>query len=206
MASLAEISTAKHVLDPMCGVGTILVEAAMEWPHATFLGIDKSESQLKYALDNVKKAGVMHSVALLKGSVLDLPVVSESIDIVISDIPFGKKFTCSRDMKELLPDIIHQMERVLRIGGVLVLLLSQKLHHHLKTNFHFKSDEIERLQVPKLDSPSLSNSESLNYKGQTATDKLDFPSLTHIESHSVSLGVTEAVFFKCKKTSQTMFC
>lgn len=204
MSSLAEISTAKYVLDPMCGVGTILLEAAMEWPHATFLGIDKSESQLKHALDNVKKAGVMDSVAFLKGSVLGLPVLSESMDVVISDIPFGKKFTCSKDMKELLPDIIRQMERVLRVGGVLVLLLSQKLHYHLKKNFTFKSNNDENLQIHRSDSPSQCGSEGLKAKGQAAMNTYDFTSLTHIESHSISLGVTEAVFFKCKKTSKSI--
>lgn len=177
----------------------------MEWPHATFLGIDNSESQLKHALDNVKKAGVMSSVAFLKGSVLGLPVLSESMDVVISDIPFGKKFKCSKDMKELLPDIIRQMERVLRIGGVLVLLLSQKLHYHLKNNFTFKSNKDENLQIHKSYTPSQCGSEDLKAKGQTAMKNVDFTSLTHIESHSISLGVTEAVFFKCKKTSQSIF-
>ncbi|XP_044146814.1 THUMP domain-containing protein 2 isoform X1 [Bufo gargarizans] len=205
MASLAEISTAKYVLDPMCGVGTILLEAAMEWPHATFLGIDNSESQLKHALDNVKKADVMNSVAFLKGSVLGLPVLSESMDVVISDIPFGKKFTCSKDMKELLPDIIRQMERVLRIGGVLVLLLSQKLHYYLKKHFYFKSKESENLKIFGSDSPSTCTSEGSKAQEQITMKIFDFTSLTHIESHSVSLGVTEAVLFKCKKTSQSVF-
>ncbi|KAM3930568.1 U6 snRNA (guanine-N(2))-methyltransferase THUMPD2 [Leptodactylus fuscus] len=205
MASIAEISSAKYVLDPMCGVGTILLEAALEWPHATFLGIDKSESQLKHAIDNVKKAGVMNSVSFLKGSVLGLPVLSETMDVIISDIPFGKKFTCSKDMKDLLPDIIREMERVLRIGGVLVLLLSQKLHYHLKSNFYFTSKESENLQIHGSVSPSQCSSDSLKAKGQIAMKNFNFPSLTHIESHSVSLGVTEAVFFKCKKTSQSCF-
>ncbi|XP_056419346.1 THUMP domain-containing protein 2 isoform X2 [Hyla sarda] len=205
MASVAEISAAKYVLDPMCGVGTILLEAAMEWPHTSFLGIDKSEVQLKHALDNVKKAGVMNSVAFLKGSVLDLPVLSESMDVIISDIPFGKKFTCSKDMKELLPDIIRQMERVLCIGGVLVLLLSQKLHYHLKTNFHFKSNEDKNLQCHVSDSVSQCRSDNLKVAGHITLKKLDFTCLTHIESHSVSLGVTEAVIFKCKKTSNSIF-
>ncbi|XP_075720536.1 U6 snRNA (guanine-N(2))-methyltransferase THUMPD2 isoform X2 [Rhinoderma darwinii] len=202
MASLAEISTSKYVLDPMCGVGTILLEAALEWPHASFLGIDKSESQLKHALENVKKAGVMNSVAFLKASVLGLPILSESMDVVISDIPFGKKFTCSKDMKELLPDIIRQMERVLRVGGVLVLLLSQKLHYHLKTNFNFRPSESENLQIHGSNSLTSCKGEGSKVKEQIAIKNYDFTSLTHIESHPVSLGVTEALFFKCKKTSR----
>ncbi|CAJ0955284.1 unnamed protein product [Ranitomeya imitator] len=198
MASMAEIDTAKYILDPMCGVGTILLEAAMEWPHAIFLGIDKSESQLKIAVQNVTKAGVMGSVAFLRGSVLALPVIPDSMDVVISDIPFGRKFTFSKDITELLPDIIHQMERVLRVGGVLVLLLSQKLHYRLKTNYKFKSMEGENLQ----DGGSQCGSEDAKAEEQTAESTLDFPTLIHVESHPVSLGSTEAVIFKCKKSSR----
>ncbi|XP_030050520.1 THUMP domain-containing protein 2-like [Microcaecilia unicolor] len=36
MASLAEINSGAFVLDPMCGFGTILMEAAKEWPVNTF--------------------------------------------------------------------------------------------------------------------------------------------------------------------------
>ncbi|XP_073530033.1 THUMP domain-containing protein 2 [Phyllobates terribilis] len=200
MASMAEISTAKYILDPMCGVGTILLEAAMEWPHAIFLGVDKSESQLKIAVKNVKKAGVMGSVAFLRGSVLALPVLPESMDVVVSDIPFGRKFTCSKDITELLPDIIHQMEKVLRVRGVLVLLLSQKLHYNLKTNYKFKSNESENLQ----DGGSQRGSEDSKTEDQIAERNLDFPTLIHVESHPVSLGATEAVIFKCKKTSRAV--
>nr|XP_017196297.1 THUMP domain-containing protein 2 isoform X4 [Oryctolagus cuniculus] len=36
MASLAEIKAGAFVLDPMCGLGTILLEAAKEWPNCHF--------------------------------------------------------------------------------------------------------------------------------------------------------------------------
>ncbi|XP_073442647.1 THUMP domain-containing protein 2 isoform X2 [Dendrobates tinctorius] len=166
--------------------------------HAIFLGIDKSESQLKIALKNVTKAGVLGSIAFLRGSVLDLPVIPESMDVVVSDIPFGRKFTCSKDITELLPDIIHQMERVLRVGGVLVLLLSQKLYYRLKTNYKFKSMESENLQ----DGGSQRGGENAKAEEQISERTLDFPTLIHVESHPVSLGSTEAVIFKCKKSSR----
>ncbi|CAI9585615.1 unnamed protein product, partial [Staurois parvus] len=76
--------------------------------HVSYMGADISDSQLTHALANMKKAGISDSVALLKGSVLNIPVLSESMDVVISDIPFGKKFKCFKDIKELLPDIIRE--------------------------------------------------------------------------------------------------
>ncbi|KAM4770938.1 U6 snRNA (guanine-N(2))-methyltransferase THUMPD2 [Rhinophrynus dorsalis] len=204
MGSLAEISTGAFVLDPMCGVGTILLETAKEWPFASFLGIDISDSQLKSAVANVTAAGLTGSIGFLKASVLDLPVLSESIDVVISDIPFGKKFKSSVDMKELLPTILREMERVLRVGGVIILLLSQSLHYHLKTNFHFKAVESRNIHSAVEDSRDQDKNGRTTNIEDISSKKTVFDSLVAIESHSVSLGVTEAVIFKCKKTSKSM--
>lgn len=114
------------VLDPMCGLGTILLEAAKEWPEAYYWGADISDSQLEGADGNIRTAGLVDKIELLKASVKALPLPSESFDSVISDIPFGKKFKTTSDA-QLLPDLLHEMERVLRVGGTLVLLLSQEL-------------------------------------------------------------------------------
>ncbi|KFQ78109.1 THUMP domain-containing protein 2, partial [Phaethon lepturus] len=110
MASLAEISVSAFVLDPMCGLGTILLEAAKEWPEACYWGADISDSQLEGADVNIRTAGLMDKIELLKASVKALPLPSESFDAVISDIPFGKKFKIRKDI-ELLPDILQEMER-----------------------------------------------------------------------------------------------
>ncbi|KAG8444192.1 hypothetical protein GDO86_009395 [Hymenochirus boettgeri] len=201
MGSLAEISTGALVLDPMCGVGTILVEAAKEWPHGQFFGIDIINSQLESAVVNVKKAGLQEVIEFLKGSVLDLPIVSGSIDAVISDIPFGRKFMSTKNMKELLPAILREMERVLRVGGVIVLLLSQSLYHHLKVNFYFNGADSRRFSIADKDSL---NTDKGGSKEDIANKTIWFDMLVPLESHSVSLGVTEAVIFKCKKTISSL--
>ncbi|KAL9868240.1 U6 snRNA (guanine-N(2))-methyltransferase THUMPD2 isoform 2-T2 [Geothlypis trichas] len=130
MASLAEIRAGALVLDPMCGLGTILLEAAKEWPEAWYWGADVSDSQLEGADGNIRTAGLVDKIELLKASVTALPLPSESFDSVISDIPFGKKFKTTSDA-QLLPDLLQEMERVLRVGGTLVLLLSQELHRRV---------------------------------------------------------------------------
>ncbi|XP_036729506.1 THUMP domain-containing protein 2 isoform X3 [Balaenoptera musculus] len=107
MASLAEIKAGAVVLDPMCGLGTILLEAAKEWPDVYYVGADVSDSQLLGACDNLKAAGLKDKIELLKVSVIELPLPSESVDIIISDIPFGKKFKLGKDIKH----IIQEMER-----------------------------------------------------------------------------------------------
>ncbi|KAM6207329.1 LOW QUALITY PROTEIN: U6 snRNA (guanine-N(2))-methyltransferase THUMPD2 [Sarcoramphus papa] len=136
MASLAEISAGAFVLDPLCGLGTILLEAAKEWPEACYWGADISDSQLEGADVNTRTAGLMDKIELLKASVKTclysaaLPLPSESFDTVISDILFGKKFKITKDI-QVLPDILQEMERVLVVGGTIVLLLSQDLHKRM---------------------------------------------------------------------------
>ncbi|KAM6139352.1 LOW QUALITY PROTEIN: U6 snRNA (guanine-N(2))-methyltransferase THUMPD2 [Phoenicopterus ruber ruber] len=106
MASLAEISA--FVLDPMCGLGTILLEAAKEWPEACYWGADISDSQLEGADVNIRTAGLMDKIELLKASVKALLLPSEIFDAVISDIPFARKFKITDT--QLLLDILQEME------------------------------------------------------------------------------------------------
>ncbi|XP_068009138.1 THUMP domain-containing protein 2 isoform X2 [Melanerpes formicivorus] len=94
---------------------------------ACYWGADISDSQLEGADVNVRTAGLGDKIELLKASVKALPWPSESFDAVISDLPFGKKFKVPKDI-QFLPDALQEMERVLRVGGTAVLLLSQQLH------------------------------------------------------------------------------
>ncbi|XP_049726283.1 THUMP domain-containing protein 2 isoform X4 [Elephas maximus indicus] len=93
------------VLDPMCGLGTILLEAAKEWPDVYYVGADVSDSQLLGACENLKAAGLEDRIELLKASVIELPLPSESVNIIISDIPFGKKFKLGKDIKSILQEM-----------------------------------------------------------------------------------------------------
>uniref|UniRef100_A0A4X1STW2 U6 snRNA (guanine-N(2))-methyltransferase THUMPD2 n=2 Tax=Sus scrofa TaxID=9823 RepID=A0A4X1STW2_PIG len=205
MASLA----GAFVLDPMCGLGTILLEAAKEWPDVYYVGADVSDSQLLGASDNLKAAGLKDKIELLKGSVIELPLPSESVDIIISDIPFGKKFKLGKDIKSIL----QEMERVLHVGGTIVLLLSGDHLRRLKGCEESsvslcpkgsRTDEPgseeclnpeEKAAVPE---PAWSSLEASN---QEHLDRMPpFGSLVPVECYKVSLGKPDAFIYKYKKS------
>ncbi|XP_074720367.1 U6 snRNA (guanine-N(2))-methyltransferase THUMPD2 isoform X1 [Strix uralensis] len=210
MASLAEISAGAFVLDPMCGLGTILLEAAKEWPEACYWGADISDSQLEGADVNIRTAGLMDKIELLKASVKALPLPSESFDAVISDIPFGKKFKITKDI-QLLPDILQEMERVLRVGGTIVLLLSQDLRKHMdgitkcaendSPNAVFDSTS-ETVTAKALnmdgDSSSLMNGVEESFLGSR---QRQFGGLVPDGVYGVSLGKMDAFIYKYRKIS-----
>ncbi|NXB42616.1 THUM2 protein, partial [Leucopsar rothschildi] len=203
MASLAEISAGALVLDPMCGLGTILLEAAKEWPEACYWGADISDSQLEGANGNIRTAGLMDKIELLKSSVKALPLPSESFDSVISDIPFGKKFKTTNDA-QLLPDTLQEMERVLRVGGTLVLLLSQELHRHADGLTKCAGGDRADGDSGAAPAPALSvdgNSSSSAQGGGESVLSRHFGSLVLEGVYAVSLGKTEAFIHKYRKAS-----
>ncbi|XP_078005609.1 U6 snRNA (guanine-N(2))-methyltransferase THUMPD2 isoform X2 [Phascolarctos cinereus] len=208
MASLAEINVGAVVLDPMCGLGTILLEAAKEWPNASYLGADVSDSQLLGAFDNLKSAGLMDRIELFKFCVTELPLLSQSVDVIISDVPFGKKFKLGKDIKSVL----HEMERVLCVGGTIVLLLSEDLHKYLQdykeSNITWNSskDSTDEFKIVKYVNAEEKNriqenvSSSFQDVRQECLDKRPlFGTLVQMECHKVSLGRTEAFISKYKK-------
>ncbi|NXD00784.1 THUM2 protein, partial [Certhia familiaris] len=211
MASLAEIRAGALVLDPMCGLGTILLEAAKEWPEACYWGADISDSQLEGADDNIKTAGLMDKIELLKVSGKALPLPTESFDSVISDIPFGKKFKTTNDA-QLLPDILQEMERVLRVGGTLVLLLSQELHRRVDGLTRCAGGDSAEAsaggdsaaasaQALSVDGNSSSSSSSSAQGDGESILSRNFGSLVPEGAYAVGLGKTDAFIHKYRKVS-----
>ncbi|KAM6433365.1 U6 snRNA (guanine-N(2))-methyltransferase THUMPD2 [Rhynochetos jubatus] len=210
MASLAEIGAGAFVLDPMCGLGTILLEAAKEWPEACYWGADISDAQLEGADVNIRAAGLMDRIELLQASVKALPLPSESFDAVISDIPFGKKFKITKDT-EPLPHILQEMERVLRVGGTIVLLLSQDLRKHVD-GFAKRPENDSPDAIPDGASESAA-ANALNVDGNSSSlvngVEESFPSsrqahygpLVPDGVYAVSLGKTDAFIYKYRKIS-----
>ncbi|NWV53846.1 THUM2 protein, partial [Daphoenositta chrysoptera] len=206
MASLAEISAGALVLDPMCGLGTILLEAAKEWPEACYWGADISDSQLEGADGNIRTAGLMDKIELLKASVKALPLPSESFDTVISDVPFGKKFKITNDA-HLLPDILQEMERVLRVGGTIVLLLSQGLRKRMdgltkcagSDSPEATADGNSKAAPAKAPSVDGNSSSLAHGVGESFLSSRHFGSLVPDGVYAVSLGKTDAFIHKYRK-------
>uniref|UniRef100_A0A3P8RA11 THUMP domain-containing protein n=1 Tax=Astatotilapia calliptera TaxID=8154 RepID=A0A3P8RA11_ASTCA len=225
MASLAHIQPGFRVVDPMCGVGTILIEAAQEHKDACFLGVDIDEAQLQKASENIAFAELENRINLLKASSLVLPVPSATVDAVICDLPFGRKFGSRIDMAANLPLILTEMERVLRPGGILVLLLSPQLSCLLKKllieyDTGPTSNPETKPQTGMQNCPSSSRSPSKKQTFQIHSGVKSSPSqetklqhslpftvssLKHQATFRVSLGAIDGLIHKYVKTDCCVF-
>ncbi|XP_067681993.1 THUMP domain-containing protein 2-like [Haliotis asinina] len=125
MAHLADIQTGDVVLDPMCGKASVLVEAVQDLliNKAHYMGFDISDGQLDHARENRMSAN-SQLLDLGAASVLDLPVRDQSVDKIVCDAPFGYKHIMEMKLDLFYPMLIHQISRVLRVGGIAVVMTS----------------------------------------------------------------------------------
>ncbi|KAG9268407.1 THUMP domain-containing protein 2 [Astyanax mexicanus] len=206
MVSLCAVQEGSVILDPMCGVGTILLEASQECPSAVCIGMDTETAQLQKAAENIKAAGQDNRLMLAQSSCMAIPMPASSVDAVLCDVPFDRKFICSTDMTAALPHILAEMERVLRDGGHLVLLLSLQLSARIRKLIKSSSSSHQSHTADhdeeSADSTHTANTHTSDEKSSD-TKSLKLSSLVLQSTHRVSLGSTDALIHTYKKIHNT---
>jgi tRNA (guanine6-N2)-methyltransferase len=118
---LADVTATTTLLDPLCGAGTLVIEAALLG--ATALGGDISGAALAAAHTNLA-AGGAHA-ELRQWDARHLPLDPASVDAVVSNLPFGRQVGTAAELSTLYADLVAEVARVLRPAGCAALLTSQ---------------------------------------------------------------------------------
>jgi SAM-dependent methyltransferase len=106
---------AGRLLDPCCGSGTILGEAARPgWDDV--IGRDIDPEAVAIATKNTPSATVRY------GDVRSLDLSDTSVDAVVTNLPFGRQFDVPGSMSAWLTRAFAEMARVVRPGGRVVVL------------------------------------------------------------------------------------
>lgn len=169
------------VLDPMCGAGTILCEAAYSFQVGCVIGCDVSLEQLRLARCNLRTLPAGCTSSLMRSDAAYLPLKSSSVDAVVCDFPFGQKhyeYLANRgitsgkpasnssddDPSCLLHNVLNESARVVVPGGRVVLLVAASM-------------------APLL----------LRYAGNNTVETTTVPRLTQLSQEPLSLGTTLAL-------------
>lgn len=121
LLELLALQPGETLLDPCCGAGTILIEAARR--DAPAQGGDNDAGAVAAALTNAENAGIAISVE--QWDARSLPLADGSVDCIACNLPWDRQVVIDGDEAEFYADICAEMERVLVPGGRLALLTSK---------------------------------------------------------------------------------
>ncbi|XP_043683378.1 THUMP domain-containing protein 3-like isoform X2 [Vespula pensylvanica] len=129
---LARPNPGDIIIDPMCGSGSIPIEGGLAYENSYMLCGDNHTKAVLRSKSNINISCLKSKVDLTQWSVSYLPLLNSSIDIVVTDMPFGKRSGKISDNRVLYKEFLLQLGRVVKpITGRLVLLTYDRRSFHL---------------------------------------------------------------------------
>ncbi|KAM9326928.1 tRNA (guanine(6)-N(2))-methyltransferase THUMP3 [Gastrophryne carolinensis] len=137
MLRLCELEVSDVIVDPMCGTGAIPLEGVSEWPGCFFIAGDNNGNAVNRTASNIcsllkkqqnpESSGQGLPIDAAQWDISRLPLRSGSVDVIITDMPFGKRIGSKKKNWDLYPACLREMSRVCRAGtGRAVLLTHDK--------------------------------------------------------------------------------
>ena len=118
MTELAALRRDDRVLNLCCGSGTLLAESRRG---RHFIGVDDSQPALQAAAANLSAAARTRKLtvptSLLRADAGRLPLADRSVDVLLSDLPYGHAIGDHQSNRTLYPMIITEAARVARPGA-----------------------------------------------------------------------------------------
>ncbi|XP_072928611.1 tRNA (guanine(6)-N2)-methyltransferase THUMP3 isoform X1 [Hemitrygon akajei] len=123
------------IVDPMCGTGAIPIEGALEFTQSYFVGGDNNVLAVNRSINNINSLQKKRldkgrtnwglPLDVIQWDICNLPLKTSSVDIIISDMPFGKRIGSKRKNWDLYPACLKEMGRVCRPETGRAALLTQ---------------------------------------------------------------------------------
>lgn len=145
MLRMCKIQDGEVVCDPMCGSGSIPIQSAVCWPKAINICGEIHPRAMEKIAANIKGVNEMRvekslphlSLSVLRWNACKMPLPDQSVDVFITDLPFGKRVGSRKDNWKLYPAVMHEMARVAKLDSGRVCLLTQDKKCMFKCMQHF---------------------------------------------------------------------
>ncbi|KAM4022719.1 tRNA (guanine(6)-N(2))-methyltransferase THUMP3 isoform 2-T6 [Anomaloglossus baeobatrachus] len=134
MLRLCDLEPSDVVIDPMCGTGAIPIEGVSEWPGCFFIAGDNNTNAVNRTSSNIISLlrrqqiadSAPHGLPIdpIHWDISRLPLRSGSVDVIITDMPFGKRIGSKKKNWDLYPACLREMSRVCRAGTGRAVLLT----------------------------------------------------------------------------------
>lgn len=120
MLALAEVGPGMRLLDPCCGAGTILIEAAQIG--AVAQGGDRDPDAVVATQANISAAGISADVREWDARALSLG--DGAFERVVTNLPWGREVQIDAALEAFYRRVCAEMRRVLAPGGQIAVLTS----------------------------------------------------------------------------------
>ena len=126
MAMLSDLAENQKLLDPFCGVGTILIEALTLEPRLCASGVDIDTESIRKAISIAETAN--KDIQFIVGDAGQLSFAAGEIDRIISNPPWGRAVGVRGSARDSFFD---ELKRVSAAGVRIVLLLDAADEHQV---------------------------------------------------------------------------
>jgi tRNA G10 N-methylase Trm11 len=135
MNSFCDLLRSRTYLNIFSGSGTLLVEAGIENQKLKLVGFDIDGKTNALAAKNIKNAGLIKNIKLVKADIFQNPDLG-NFDVIASDLPFGMHILKGENLEKLdILEIAHFYEK--SEGGYLVQYDVEKIGDE---NYRIKFD------------------------------------------------------------------
>ncbi|KAB7500459.1 THUMP domain-containing protein 3 [Armadillidium nasatum] len=130
MVKLAKPQPGDIVIDPMCGGCSLPIEGALTHTQCFYLGgdiVEVATSRSRMNIDNLVEKEKSLSADTIRWDTTALPLRDQVADVIICDLPFGKRMGSKIDNRVLYFKSLVELARVTRLNtGRAVLLTYDK--------------------------------------------------------------------------------
>ena len=118
----------REILDPFCGTGTVLLEAAALFPSALLLGADGRDACVEGTRRNLAAAGRVERARLECADARAMAQHHEpgSLDLIATNPPYGHRLGRRLKFVDFYRDCLEGAATVLRPGGRMVVLVGRQ--------------------------------------------------------------------------------
>lgn len=127
MLRLAGARDGDTIADPMCGGGTVAIEAAWTFIASKIFCSDKNPKHIEGAKMNALAARVSGRIEFLVGDARRLHnlVGTESLDVVVTNPPYGIRLGSPSAVRRLYRDFIESLRLALASGGRAAIITTE---------------------------------------------------------------------------------
>ncbi|XP_063147693.1 tRNA (guanine(6)-N2)-methyltransferase THUMP3 [Candoia aspera] len=135
MLRLGDPQPADVIIDPMCGTGAIPIEGVTVWSNCYHIAGDNHSQAVKKTANNIssllkqtqseESTSIGKPIDTIQWDSCNLPLRTSSVDVIVTDLPFGKRMGSKKKNWDLYPSSLMEMARICRPRTGRAVLLTE---------------------------------------------------------------------------------